>query len=120
MQLLAAFVILAGYVNDAKTAVGLLTLSVACESAAASMLWTICTDVAPRPVAGSLAGIMNSAGALAGILAPIVTGFLVKFTGGFQLALLLGGGLVLLAAVIMGFAVGKLTPIPILGNPRAR
>ena len=79
MQLLAATVIVAGYVDNAMTAVWLLTFSVACESAATSILWTICTDVAPRPAAGSLAGVMNTAGALAGILAPVSTGFLAKF-----------------------------------------
>lgn len=48
MQLLAASVVVAGYVHDAMTAVWLLTLSVACESAATSILWTACTDAAPR------------------------------------------------------------------------
>ena len=57
MNLLAASVIAAGYVDDAMTAVWLLTLSVACESVATSILWATCTDVAPRAAAGSLAGV---------------------------------------------------------------
>lgn len=113
MHLLAASVVMVGYVNDSMTAVWLLTLSVTCESAATSILWTTCTDVAPRSAAGSLAGIMNTAGALAGILAPTVTGFLVKATGSFRLPLLVGGCMVILAAAAMWFVVEKLTPIPI-------
>ncbi len=113
MHLVAASVVVVGYVNDAMTAVWLLTLSVACESAATSILWTTCTDVAPRAAAGSLAGIMNTAGALAGILAPTVTGFLVKITGSFRLPLLVGGCMVILAAAAMWFVVEELTPIPI-------
>jgi len=113
MHLLAASVVVAGYVDDALTAVWLLTLSVACESAAASILWTTCTDVAPRSAAGSLAGIMNTAGALAGILAPTVTGILAKITGSFRVPLLVGSCMVILAAAAMWFVVGELTPIPV-------
>jgi ACS family glucarate transporter-like MFS transporter len=113
MQLLAASVILAGRVNDALTAVWLLTLSVACESAATSILWTTCADVSPGAEAGSLAGIMNSAGALAGILAPTVTGFLAKNSGSFQLPLLVGGIMVLLAAAAMLFIVEELRMIAV-------
>lgn len=108
MQLLAASVVIAGYAKDATTAVWILTFSVACESAATSVLWTACTDAAPRAAAGSMAGIMNSAGALAGILAPAATGFLAQASGGFQLPLLIGAGMVLLAAASMWFVVEEL------------
>lgn len=111
MHCLAATAVVAGYVNDAMTAVWLLTFSVACESAATAILWTTCTDVSPPLAAGSLAGIMNSAGALAGILAPAVTGFLAQYSGGFQLPLLVGSVMVILAAAAMLFVVGKLEPI---------
>jgi MFS family permease len=111
MQLLAASAVAAGYVEEATTAVALLTFSVACESAGTSVLWATCTDVAPPFAAASLAGIMNTAGALAGILAPVTTGFLVKVTGGFQEALLTGGCMVALAALSMGFIVSELKPL---------
>jgi cyanate permease len=116
LQLAAASVVAAGYVADVMTAVWLLTMSVACESASTSLLWATCTDVAPPFAAGSLAGIMNTAGALAGILAPTVTGFLVRVTGGFQQALLIGSCMVVLAAFSMWFVVGELKPIPISQN----
>lgn len=111
MHVLSASVVLAGYVDSAMTAVWLLTLSVACESGAAAILWTTCADVAPKRAAGSLAGIMNTAGALAGILAPSITGVIAKVTGSFQLALVLGGCMVLVAAAVMWFVVGELAPI---------
>lgn len=116
LQLLAASVVAAGYVSNAMTAVWLLTLSVACESAAAALLWTICTDVAPPSAAGSLAGIKNTAGALAGILAPFVTGYLAEQSGSFQVPLLLGGVMVIFAAACILFVVGELKPILIPGK----
>ncbi len=56
---------------------------------------------------------MNTAGALAGTLAPAVTGFFVQITGGFQHALLIGSCMVALAACSMWFVVGELKPLPI-------
>jgi len=56
---------------------------------------------------------MNTAGALAGILAPVVTGFFVKLTGSFRQALLIGSCMVALAAFSMWFIVGELKPIAI-------
>ncbi len=120
MQFMAASVVAAGYVDDAIVAVWLLTLSVACESASTSILWATCTDVAPPAAAGSLAGIMNTAGALAGTLAPTATGFLVKATGSFQEALLIGSCMVVLAALSMWFVVGELRPIPIRQSPATK
>lgn len=111
MQLLAALVVVAGQVRDPMAAVWLLTLSVACESAATSILWTACTDAAPASAAGTMAGVMNSAGALAGILAPSVTGYLAESSGSFQLPLLVGSVMVLLAAAAMWFVVGELKPV---------
>lgn len=113
MQLLAISVVIAGYVSDPMTAVWLLTLSVACESAATAILWTTCAECSPSNAAASLAGIMNTAGAIAGVLAPTITGFLVKTTGNFQQALLLGSLSVALAAASMWFIVGELKPIEI-------
>jgi MFS family permease len=120
MQLLAGLVVAAGYAQNAMTAVWLLTVSVACESAATSILWTACTDVAPRAAAASLAGIMNTAGALAGILAPAATGLLAKNSGSFQLPLLVGGCMVVLAAAAMWFVAGELKPIALTSADAGR
>lgn len=116
MQLIASSVIAVGFVDDVMTAIWLLILAVACESASTALLWTTCTEIAPAYAAGSIAGIMNTAGAIAGMLAPIITGFVLKATGSFQLALLFGGCMVILAAASMWFVVGPLKPITLSGN----
>jgi len=113
MQLFAASVIAVGFIDDTMTAIWLLILCVACESASTSILWTTCTEVAPSYAAGTLAGIMNTAGAFAGMLAPIVTGMVLKITGSFQMALIFGGVMVACAALSMWFIVGELKPIRI-------
>ncbi|PWU15856.1 MAG: hypothetical protein C5B50_14870 [Verrucomicrobia bacterium] len=115
LQLLAGSVVLVGFANSAAVAVGLLTFSVAAESGSTAILWTACADVAPPGATASLAGIMNSAGALAGIAAPALTGLLVKATGSFQNALVLGGCTIILAGLAIGFVAGKLE---MLGVPK--
>ncbi len=60
---------------------------------------------------GSLSGIVNGIGAFAGVAAPIVTGIVVKNLGGFEIALALGGCMVLLSAFIISFIVPELKPI---------
>ena len=111
MNILATVVVLAAYVKSAEFAVALLTLSLAFESASSVILWTVCAEVAPKNAAASVAGIMNTSGALAGILAPIVTGYLLKSTGNFEAALVVGGGMFVLASLAMCFVVGRVEMI---------
>ncbi|MDR3563036.1 MAG: MFS transporter [Negativicutes bacterium] len=111
MQLVATVVVVAGYTEDAMVAVWLLTLSVACESASTAILWTTCAEVSPPELAGSVAGVMNTAGAIAGVLAPTVTGIFLQVTGNFQQALLVGSCMVLLAALSMWLVVEEVKPI---------
>lgn len=54
---------------------------------------------------------MNTVGAIAGVLAPTLTGIIVEMTGSFQMALLVAGGLIVLAAVIILFVIQKIEPI---------
>ena len=54
---------------------------------------------------------MNTAGALAGIVSPIVTGVLLKMTGSFQHAFLVASLMIVFAALSMWFIVGKVEQI---------
>ena len=102
---------LAFYATDSMTAVRLRTLSVACESASTSILWGTCSDVAPVVAAGTLAGIMNPAGALVGIIAPAETSHR-NCHGRCREALLVRGCMVALAALSLRFVVRHFNPLP--------
>ena len=54
---------------------------------------------------------MNTVGAIAGVLAPTVTGLIVEMTGSFQMALVVAGGLIAIAAAIILFVIQKIEPI---------
>ncbi|MDR3563746.1 MAG: MFS transporter [Negativicutes bacterium] len=115
-QLCAASIMVVGYVEDPMVAVAILTLNVAAGSTTGGLTWTLCADVAPKGLAGTLGGAMNAVSASGGILAPIVTGFIVKATGSFQLALATGGILLVLAACTVLFVIPAVEPMEL--SPR--
>lgn len=53
----------------------------------ASLGWAVMADVAPRKLAGLSGGVFNMFGNIAGIVTPVVVGFIVAETGSFDLAL---------------------------------
>jgi ACS family glucarate transporter-like MFS transporter len=94
-----------------ESAVALLTLSVAGETGIGGMMWTIGAEVSPPKMAGSFTGSMNTIGAMSGIVAPVLTGIIVKLSGSFRLALAIGGCFVLLAALSIFWIVPEIKPI---------
>lgn len=54
----------------------------------ASLGWAVMADVAPKRLAGLSSGVFNMFGNAAGIVTPIVVGYIVAATGSFDLALL--------------------------------
>jgi ACS family sodium-dependent inorganic phosphate cotransporter len=64
-------------------------------------------DIGPK-YAGALVGMTNTAATIPGILAPIITGFIVKFTGDWNTVFYLAIAVMLVGAVIWNlFATGK-------------
>jgi ACS family glucarate transporter-like MFS transporter len=108
LQVLSATIIIVGYVNDPMIAVCFLTVSIAAESNAASHIWVIVQEVVPPKLVGSVGGLINTIGSVAGIVSPILTGLVVKLTGSFRLALTVGGSSMLVAMFITLFVVPKL------------
>lgn len=53
----------------------------------ASLGWAVMADVAPKQLAGLSGGVFNMFGNIAGIVTPIVVGYIVAATGSFDLAL---------------------------------
>jgi cyanate permease len=86
----------------------MLIFVVALECAFSAMLWTVPPELARTGEAATLAGIMNTAGSLAGILSPMITGFLVVATGSFTAAFIVAAGANILSAVFTVFLLGRI------------
>lgn len=110
-QLCASSIMAVGFVENPMVAVAILTLNVAAASTIGGMMFTLVTEVSPPGMTGTVTGSMNTVGAIAGILAPTITGIIVKFTGSFQMALALSGSLLLLAACTVLFVIPAIRPM---------
>jgi ACS family hexuronate transporter-like MFS transporter len=85
-------IILAQYTTVAWMAVGIISLAVAVHQAWATNVFTIASDMFPTEVVSSVVGIAGMAGAIGGILFPILVGYLLdsykvagNLTGGYNI-----------------------------------
>ena len=107
MAAATVLVITAAFIEQTWLAVTLLTLSVGCLRLTTGSVNSIAIDLAPRSMVGSLTSIQNFFGHTGGLLAPIVTGFIVEATGSFVGALVAAGGMALFSGICYVFVLGK-------------
>ena len=89
-----------------------------CAELTIGPMWAIPMDVAPR-YSGTAAGLMNTGSAVAAILSPIAFGYIVDWTGNWQLPFIGSLGLLLLGAA-MAFTMHPDRPFePEASNARA-
>lgn len=79
----------------------------------ASLGWAVMADVAPRRLAGLSGGVFNMFGNAAGIVTPIVVGYIVGTTGSFDLALVFVAAHCLLTIVAFTVIVGPIRRLEI-------
>lgn len=120
----AVLVVAAAFAEQALLAVALITLGVGCLRLATGSANSLAIDLAPRTVVGSLTAIQNFFGNVGGLLAPIVTGYLLQSTGNFLSSLIVAAGMALFGAVSYVFLVGNLerdriNPVPTGATLRA-
>lgn len=89
-----------GATATARPGVALIWISIALAglSAAAPVAWSLPSLIAPKGGVGAVGGLMNFSNNMMGVVAPIVTGFIVGRTHSF-IGVFLVAGLVLLAGV---------------------
>jgi ACS family D-galactonate transporter-like MFS transporter len=110
MQVISVSVIGAALADSAVSAAWLLVITMAAESASTAILWSLPSDLAPRGTAGTLGGMMNTAGAIASIVSPALTGYMAQHFG-FDSALILGGVMMVAAALSVLFFLATIRPM---------
>ncbi len=73
-----------------------------------SLGWAVMSDVAPKEMVGLSGGMMNAFGNTAGIVTPIVIGYILASTGSFNLALTYVGVHAIAAVICYTVIVGKI------------
>jgi ACS family D-galactonate transporter-like MFS transporter len=108
--LLASTIILANYVESNVAVIAILSVAFFAQGMAA-LGWTLVSDIAPEGLLGVTGGIFNFAANLAGIVTPLVVGFIVAATGSFVGALVFIGVVALIGALSYIFIVGDIKRI---------
>ncbi|GJM76058.1 hypothetical protein HMSSN036_82740 [Paenibacillus macerans] len=70
--------------------------------------WCVVSDVAPKEALGISGGLLNTFGNIAGIITPIVIGYIIQGTGSFNLALVYVGIHALAAILCYLLIVGRI------------
>ncbi|WP_226990017.1 MFS transporter [Cellulophaga baltica] len=108
-MLLSTAIIGANYTDD--TFLVILFLSIAFfGNGLASIAWVFISLMAPKKLIGLTGGAFNFIGGLAGIVVPVIIGYLVK-DGDFKPALFFIGAIALLGFISYTFIVGKVERI---------
>jgi len=101
----AACVACAGTATSVGAAVALMGITVFFMNLTLSVYWAIILDTVEPARMGGVGGFMHLLANTAGILAPILTGFLVQWTKVFTSAFLLSGGVALAGALAVAMFV---------------
>ncbi len=99
--LLSAIVLVTNAVGNEYVLLVLISISLACISSALSLNIALTNDLVWNPeMVGTAMGFLILGGNIFGSLVPIVTGYIVKWTGSFDIAFYLAGFLLVVAALI--------------------
>ena len=103
-----------GATATTRPGVALAWISVALAglSAAAPIVWSLPSLIAPKGGVGAVGGIMNFSNNMMGVVAPIVTGFVVGRTHSFIDAFLVAGLVLLAGVAAFVFLLGRVEPLP--------
>jgi MFS family permease len=98
--------------QSAATALFWISISIGGLSAASPVCWSIPSLIAPRESVGTLGGILNFGNQLAGIAAPVVTGYVVQSTHSFFWAFAVAGGFLIAGIAGYIFLLGNMETVP--------
>jgi sugar phosphate permease len=105
-------VIGAAFTTDPVWAILWLTIAISGLAAAAPVGSSIVSLIAPKGGAGTVGGIVNLTNNLMGIIAPVITGVVVDWTGSFAGAFLIAGVVLLVGIFFYVVILGRIEQIP--------
>lgn len=112
--LLASTIVLANFVDENEIVIAILSVAFFGQGMV-NLGWTLITDVAPKNLIGLTGGVFNLCANLAGIVTPLVIGFIVARTGSFFYALAYIGVVAIIGALSYIFVVGDVKRVEISG-----
>ncbi len=101
----ASTIISANYANSDAAVIAILSVAFFAQGMT-GLGWTLISDIAPKNLMGLTGGVFNFAANLAGIVTPLVIGFIVAATGSFFYALAYVGAVAMAGALSYIFILG--------------
>jgi ACS family hexuronate transporter-like MFS transporter len=98
-------------VADKWTAVLLIALAAAAHQGFSANLFTLTSDMFPRPAVGSVVGIGGTAGALGGILMQLASGRIKDLTGSYLIMFLIAASVYVLSVLVIHALAPRLEPV---------
>jgi MFS family permease len=108
----ALAIIGAARTTDLIAATVWISIAVSGLSVVGPVVWSIPGLIAPAGSTGRVGGIMNFAGNIPAVAAPIITGYLVGGSGSFERAFLVAAALLVAGILSFIFLLGKIETIP--------
>jgi ACS family hexuronate transporter-like MFS transporter len=97
----AACLIALLFVTNVNQAVALFSAALLMLTVGTQAVWASISEVVPQNRVGGTGGFVHFLANLSGVLSPAITGFAVKYIGGYDAAFLLAAGIALVATVIV-------------------
>ncbi|MFG1383872.1 MFS transporter [Xanthobacter versatilis] len=111
-MLAASGLVLAAVAESNFAVIALMSLAFYGKGVAAGAgTWAVVSDTAPKAAVGLAGSVFNCVGNIAGIVTPIVFGYIVQATGGYSAGLYFVGAHCLFAAFLFMFAMGRIERI---------
>ena len=101
----------ASMVSSMWIAVALLSLATAAHQGWSANLFTTVSDIFPRKAVASVVGLGGTFGAIGGMFIATAAGFILEFTGSYQILFIIAGTLYLLALFIINLVVPEIKEI---------
>ncbi len=98
--------------TDPRWAILWISIALSGLAASAPIGWSIPSLIAPKGGTGTIGGIMNFLNNMMGVIAPIVTGFVVGASDNFETAFLIAGIVLLVGIFFYIVVLGRIEPIP--------
>lgn len=111
-MLIGVTVIGAAFTTDANVAIMWISIALGGLAFAAPIGWSIPALIAPKGTVGTVGSIMNFFNNIAGIIAPIVAGYIADRTGSFALNFLIAGAILIVGILCYVLLLGKIEQIP--------
>lgn len=101
---------LSGTVTTLYAAVGLMSMALFLIYTAGPSYWAVVLDNVDKKSVGSVTGFLHLCGSIAGMIGPVVTGYIVQHTGKFDSAFLLAGCVSAIGALVAFFLLRESRP----------